>query len=176
VDRSDPVGQVVAQLSSFTEGLHEIKTVLASGLNRSQATAAVDPAETTGAFREVTGQLASFAQHLEQIRNVLADGLRQRSPSAEQSSDNRDAALQVIQQLNSALEGIKAQLGEAVQKQNQHASFRLIDPSSPADYQITDVSRQTLAKIWALIEQERKGTQGESPEPSDRSDRSDKSD
>jgi hypothetical protein len=131
--------------------------VLATGLNRAQPTASVDPAETTGAFREVSGQLASFAQHLEQIRNVLADGLRQRSSAVDRAPDNRDAALQVIQQLNTALDGIKAQLSEAVQKQNQQASFRLIDPSSPADYQITDVSRQTLAKIWALIEQERKG-------------------
>jgi hypothetical protein len=168
VDRSDPVGQVVAQLSSFTEGLHEIKTVLASGLNRPQATPTVDPADTMGALvQQVGGKLAVFAQHLEEIRKVLADGLRQRRP-AEDSRTGMEAVTQVLGQLGAALEAIQTQFGEAVRQKSEQATFRLIDPASPADYQITDVSRQTLAKIWALIEEDRKAT-----EQSDGSDKSD---
>jgi hypothetical protein len=168
VDRSDPVGQVVAQLSSFTEGLHEIKTVLASGLNRPQATPTVDPADTMGALvQQVGGKLAVFAQHLEEIRKVLADGLRQRRP-AEDSRTGMEAVTQVLGQLGAALEAIQTQFGEAVRQKSEQATFRLIDPTSPADYQITDVSRQTLAKIWALIEEDRKAT-----EQSDGSDKSD---
>jgi hypothetical protein len=172
VDRSDPVGQVVAQLGTFTEGLHEIKSVLAAGLNRPQEVAAVDPADTIGALvDQVKGKLAVFAQHLEAIRNVLADGLRQRGPS-ERAPAEPGAAAQVLTQLNVALDGIRTQLAEAVRQQRQQATFRLIDPTSPADYQITDVSRQTLTKIWALIEEDRKGSES----GADQSDTTDSSD
>jgi hypothetical protein len=51
---------------------------------------------------------------------------------------------------------LRSVLADAVKQMNNQATFRLIDPSTKADLEVTNVSNETLAKIWEIIENERR--------------------
>jgi hypothetical protein len=86
----------------------------------------------------VVTQLAAFSDGLESIGSVLAQ------------------LTQHIDKLGQELEAIRGVLALGLQKQQKESAFRLIDPSSKADFEITNVTQETLRKIWALIDEERK--------------------
>ena len=98
VGADDKVGQVVVQLSSFSEGLESIRDAMADGLEQLAAgngePAAVvedqDQEQTDpepAALEQLTGQLDGVTSGLDQIRQAMADGLDRLV-----SSDSSDAA------------------------------------------------------------------------------------
>ena len=98
VGADDKVGQVVVQLSSFSEGLESIRDAMADGLEQLAAgngepAAVVEDQEQEqtdpepAALEQLTGQLDGVTSGLDQIRQAMADGLDRLV-----SSDSSDAA------------------------------------------------------------------------------------
>jgi hypothetical protein len=74
IDASDPVGQVVVQMRSFTDGLDAIRQAMADGLHYLSEQANDSAADERVA--EIAEQLAGLENGLEQIGGTLADGLK----------------------------------------------------------------------------------------------------
>ena len=124
VGADDKVGQVVVQLSSFSEGLESIRDAMADGLEQ-LAAGNGEPAEVDenpeqqaaepAALEQLTGQLDGVTSGLDQIRQAMADGLDRlvsSDSSDEPSPANADIAGHVAG-LRESLDAIRDALSEA---------------------------------------------------------------
>ncbi|MEW6302399.1 MAG: DNA repair ATPase [Verrucomicrobiota bacterium] len=158
VNQKDPIGQVVAQLSTFAEGLDSIRSVLTDAV-KAQRDSVRKP--TTDSVEQITGQLAAFAQGLESIKGVLAEGVKQQETprkAAPAPALDKELVGQLASQLGhfgQTLASIQAALAENVKLQREQPTLRVLDSGEQSDYQITSVSRDTLKKIWEIIQAER---------------------
>lgn len=109
----------------------------------------------------IVAQLAAFSEGLESIRSTLAN-----RPQPDQSPAHPELPAPTIPQLDKLaleLESLRNTISSALQKQPQQPLFRLQDPSRKADYEITQVTQDTLRKIWAVIEEDRSASQTPPP-------------
>jgi len=148
-DAQDPVGRIAGQLATFAEGLEAIRKVLATGLSERR------PPPDTAAT-----ELAALPQSLEAIRATLAEGLIRAAEPPPPPAPSPDPLLDLVQNrladLNQALRSIQAALAASAKPtEPSPATFRLINPASKADFEITNVSQDTLNKIWSLVDEER---------------------
>ena len=70
------LGQVIAQLTSFSEGLHDIRSALDTGVQHLTAKQAPTETETATLSQvgQVVNELSSFNKSLEQMKTMLESG------------------------------------------------------------------------------------------------------
>lgn len=147
-DSQDPTSRIITQLAAFSDTLASIQTALSDGLR--QQTSALLNAAQPGHLEAAQQQAAALHRALEALSRKLESQEKSNGQSA-----GLDAIVPHVTALLNGLQDLKQVVAEGIKQQQQQATFRLIDPSSAADYQITSVNRSTLEKIWALIEAER---------------------
>ncbi|MFT4586168.1 MAG: MoxR-like ATPase [Candidatus Binatia bacterium] len=124
----DPVSRVVAQLTTFSDGLDQIKEAIGSAVKQQADLAAARAAEIIDvgegedaeeaavdlqgeALTRVVGELASFSKGLGSIEKVLAAGLQQqqRAAAAGPQAAGKSDALEPLSQSLAAIEKVLAE-------------------------------------------------------------------
>jgi hypothetical protein len=130
-DGQDPASRILAQLNLLTEGLGGIQQTLATGL-----------AGRAPAGREE--ELKAIAGQIELLKAAVQASAR---PEAE------PAGLATVAE---KLAAAQTSLAACLSALNQQMTLRLIDPTQPSDYTVTNVDQATLRQIWELIDNQRK--------------------
>ena len=151
-DGSDPVARVVAQMTTFSEGLEAIKTTLEKGI-------AERPDETKESAQPT--QVNIDLSELTKILNVLGKDVRE-GLEAWKSQDRDD-----IDNYNSRVTAVNAGLSELRRMMGAYMKERRLDRGASDDDQVVDisgvdVSAETLDKIYNLIEEDPKSS-GDKP-------------
>ena len=136
-DGSDPVGRVVAQMTTFSEGLEGIKSTIEQAVTRQP-----DQAE------ELSVDLGDLTKILATLGNDVREGLE--SWKKQDRDDIKDFTKR-IQSVNLGLADLKKLIDE-------YMSTRKVSRSAdePIDLSEVDVSADTLSQIYSLIERDPK--------------------
>ena len=141
----DPVSRIIAQLTTFTDALGSIEKTLSQGLKSKAPTA--ESLKDNEDHQLLKRQLDVIKESVQALSQSL-------SMPKISSSETSPVPL-FLNEVTQNIQNLRESLAAILKHLQQQTTFRLIDPSSPSDYQITSVSQQTLSKIWALIESER---------------------
>lgn len=144
-DGSDPVARVVAQMTTFSEGLDAIRTTLEQGM-------AQKPAQSG----EMRVDLGDLAQILDTLGKDVREGLE-----AWKTQDRDD-----IGDFNSRISSVNSGLSELRRMMGDYMRERRLDRGTGGgvvDISGVDVSAETLDKIYNLIEKDPKSVGGKPP-------------
>ena len=138
----DPVGRLLVQLNTMTEGIGGIQKTLATGLAE----------HGQGGGNGPNGDAKIILEQLELLRTAL------------QARTRGDSEPTVLTTVAERLAGAQTSLAACLEALNRHLTLRLIDPTQPADYTVTNVDQATLRQIWELVDAQR-GAAPKRPEP-----------
>lgn len=136
-DGSDPVGRVVAQMTTFTEGLDGIKSTLDEAVAKQP---------------EQTGEMKVDLGDLSKILEVLGSDVREGLESWKKQ--DRDD----IKDFTTKIKSVNLGLADLKQLIDEYMRTRKVSRSSdePVDLSGVDVSADTLSQIYSLIEKDPK--------------------
>ena len=75
--------------------------------------------------------------------------------TALQARTRGDSEPTVLTTVAERLAGAQTSLAACLEALNRHLTLRLIDPTQPADYTVTNVDQATLRQIWELVDAQR---------------------
>ena len=143
-DGSDPVGRVVAQMTTFTEGLEGIKATIEEAASKQS---------------EVSGGLTVDLGDLTKILAAMGTDVREGLEAwKKQDRDDIEDFNKRIQSVNLGLADLKRLVGEYMRTRKVNRPT-----DDPVDLSEVDVSAETLSQIYNLIEQDPKAGREEAP-------------
>lgn len=148
-DGNDPVSRVVAQLATFTAGLDAIQTTIAAVSKEKNAP------ESSPELIQAVEEISSVGGALQSIENAIRQAL-ENTPKESAPSIDLTPLSNHLNTFGKSLDGIQKALHTNADESSSKGELRVIDEANEvSDYQIANISRSTLKRIWEIIATER---------------------
>ena len=167
-----PNRTIIAQMTTVSEGLNDIKGVLTEGVARLSPEPA-DVQDENGAGQgsnpqlgEAIGHLAAFSQQLQSIKESLTDGLSKMGQVAASADSKPPQQVQVVYKVPRAfLDVIKAQF--AIMESWLEPIVSVSKGTSADASKLTHTVDEAFRRYEALIQRMEDASQSKSPSKSD---------